>query len=198
MNFSARSLAGVCSWWPIRWVLLLLLFACLQGRSAYGGEMESRRIWAGVDLFPSLLAADLDIEGKCTPDGMLLLVLLYVDEKRAAEDMARHLLEINKIRGIPIRVEVSDDITLKKYSDYPPAGVFLTQRITQDLDPIIEFGKRHHILVFSPFEDDVKEGIPGGIIIRDRILPYVNITTLRSSEIRIKEFFLRISKQYDP
>ncbi len=193
---SARQSSGHCSR-VTKWVCRFFFTLCLVATGSHAGEKESRRVWAGVDLFPSLLAADLDIENKRTPEGKLLLVLLYMDDKGAAEKMAQYLGEIKKIRDIPIQVEISNDITLKNYYDCPPAGVFLTQRIRQGLDSIIQYSKKNHILVFSPFEGDVKKGIPGGIMISDRILPYVNMKALRSSEIRMKKFFLRISEQYD-
>jgi len=156
-----------------------------SNRTLTGGHLRGPATWALL-------------ENKRTPEGMLLLVLLYADDKPAVEDMARHLSKIKNIKGIPIRVEISTDITLENYSHSPPAGVFLTQRIAPDLGPIIQYSRTHHILVFSPFEDDVKKGVPGGIMIRDRILPYINMKALESSGIRIKQFFLRVSKQYDP
>ena len=81
--------------------MLLCLLTFFQGNT-YAQEWEEPRIWAGLDLFPSLVAADQDIAEKCDSDGKLLLVLMYVDEKEAAEEMALYLAKVKYIRGIPI------------------------------------------------------------------------------------------------
>ena len=180
--------------------LFCLLFLCLlaffQG-NLYAQEWEEPRIWAGLDLFPSLVAADQDIAEKHDSDGNLLLVLIYVDEKEAAEEMALYLAKIEHIRGIPIRMELTDDTSMKSYEDTALAGIFLTQRLYGELEHVIGYGMEHHTIVLSPFEGDVERGVLGGIAISDRILPYVNIEAMKSWGIRIKGFFLRIAEQYE-
>ena len=177
-------------------LLLLCLLTFLQG-NLYAQEWEEPRIWAGLDLFPSLVAADQDIAGKHGPDGKLLLVLMYVDEKEAAEEMALYLAKIEHIRGIPIRIELTDDTSMKSYEDTLLAGIFVTQRLYGELEYVIRYGMEHHTIVLSPFEGDVERGVMGGIAISDRILPYVNVEAMRSWGIRIKDFFLRIAEQYE-
>ncbi|MDY7033897.1 MAG: hypothetical protein SVY10_18540 [Thermodesulfobacteriota bacterium] len=174
-------------------ILAMALLTLLpSGLSA--GEREDRRAWAGLDLFPSLLAADGDITKKHGPDGELLLVLVYTDRKRFATDITQHLKKIGKIRGIPIRIELTQDTSLKGYEENPPAGIFIAERLFHRLDSIIQFGRRHHIIVFSPFEGDVEQGVPGGIVVSDRILPYINMKSMRLSKIQIKPFFMRIAE----
>ena len=175
---------------------LLWMFTFLQG-NLYAQEWEEPRIWAGLDLFPSLVAADRDIAEKHGPDGKLLLVLIYVDEKEAAEEMALYLAKIKHVRGIPIRIELTDDTSMKSYEDTPLAGIFLTQRLNAELEHVIGYGMKHHTIVLSPFEGDLERGVLGGIAISDRILPYVNMEAMRSWGIRIKGFFLRIAEQYE-
>jgi hypothetical protein len=175
---------------------LLWMFTFLQG-NPYAQEWEDPRIWAGLDLFPSLVAADQDIARKYGPDGKLFLVLMYVDERQTAEEMALYLAKIEHIRGIPIRIELTDDTSMKSYEDIPLAGIFLTQRLGRELGDVIRYGMEHHTIVFSPFEGDLERGVLGGIAISDRILPYVNMEAMRSWGIRIKGFFLRIAERYE-
>lgn len=177
-------------------LMLLCLLTFLQG-NLYAQEWEEPRIWAGLDLFPSLVAADQDIAGKYGPDGKLLLVLIYVDEREAAEEMALYLAKIEHIRGIPIRIELTDDASMKSYEDISLAGIFLTQRLDGELEYVIRYGRERHTIVLSPFEGDVERGVLGGIAISDRILPYVNMEAMRLWGIRIKGFFLRIAEQYE-
>jgi hypothetical protein len=170
---------------------VLLLFP----GALFAGDREERRVWAGLDLFPSLLAADEEIAEKQGPDGKLLLLLHYADDPSAAQEMAGRLEKIGNIRKIPIQVEVT--ASLKDYDDTPVAGIFLTQKLSREFDGVIRYGTEHQIIVFSPFEGDVERGASGGIVVSDRILPYVNMETVRQSEIRIKSFFLRIAVAYE-
>jgi len=172
---------------------MLVLFALTGRLSASDGEAS--RVWAGLDLFPSLLAADENIADKQGPDGKLLLLLMYADEKEAVAEMALNIEKIGKIRNTPIRVELAE--SLKDYENKTVAGIFLTQKMRDDFDSVLQYGKDHHVIVFSPFEGEVERGASGGIIISDRIVPYINQETLRTSEIRIKPFFLRIAEQYE-
>ncbi len=179
-------------------VALLLLFIALAVPWAMAAEGEERRIWAGLELFPSLLAADLDIEEKRDDGDTLLLVLFYVDDRETAEEMARFLREeIGTIRDLPIRVELTDDPLLSRYDDRPPAGIFLTQRLRHRLGMIIRYGREHRLIVFSPFAGDVERGVLAGILIGDRILPLINVEAMAASEIRFKSFFLRIAARYE-
>lgn len=58
----------------------------------------------------------------------------------------------------------------------------------------MRYGIKHRIIIFSPFQGDVERGASGGILISDRILPYLNLETMHLSDIRIKPFFLRIAE----
>lgn len=174
-------------------LLLLLSLPC----PLPAGDKESQRVWVGLDLFPSILAADKDIASKVGPDGNLLLLLHYVENKEAVLKMAAHLRTIGTIRNIPIRIELSNTHPLESHPHNPVAGVFIAQKNNTRLHDLILFGEEHHVIIFSPFTGDVEAGVTGGIIIDDRIRPYINRETLRNSVIRLKPFFLRIAKAYD-
>jgi hypothetical protein len=181
-------------------LFLFLFLPCLANSNTYSVHSEEREKWlmrAGLDLFPSLLAADTNITQKRGADGKLLLILAYVDDKQAATEMAHYLLTIQQIRNIPIRIELRPSASFVNNTDTLPAGIFLTQRLGSDLQAIINYGRKHHIIVFSPFEADVEHGVLGGIVVRERILPYINVKTMHSSDIEIKPFFLRIAKRYE-
>ncbi|MCP4659690.1 MAG: YfiR family protein [bacterium] len=164
---------------------------------SYAGQREERRIRAGLDLFPTFLAADLDIERKRDPVEELLLVLVYVDRQREAEEMARQLEKTETIRGMPLRVEVTNDLSPSSYARHPAAGIFLTEQLNDGLPSVLRYAETHHVLVFSPFEGDIERGVPAGILISDRILPHVNVKALDAAGIRLKPFFLRIAQRYE-
>lgn len=183
----------------IHFLLLLILGLICHTVSAV--EKDEIRVRAALDLFPSILAADMGIEDKTGPDGSLLLVLLYTDNKEKASEMAEYLRKVDQIRGIPIRIEISDERFLYQKGDQfekqTPAGIFLTQSLSNNIDSIITYGREKQIIVFSPFEGDVERGVLGGIHISERLLPYINMSTLQSSNIRIKSFFLRIARCHE-
>ncbi len=191
-KLSSNKLAGRA----LKCAVLILLLLCLTG-NIFAVEKEEARIWAGLRLFPSFMAADMDIVQKQSADGRLLILLVYLDKKAAAEEMARYLEKIEKIRGVPIRVELTDDTSLKRYADHHPAGIFLTQQIDRGFKSIVRYGRDNHIFVFSSFEEDVERGVTGGMLIRERVFPYINKEAMHSGGIRIKPFFLRISKLYE-
>ncbi len=177
-------------------ILPLLLAFCLLYSEVAAAEMQAVRIRAGLDLFTSLLAADMNLKEKKGADGALHLMLVYTNDKDRAEHLAKQLEKVGSIRGMPIHVTISYDQSLGRFIKQKPAGVFLTQPVSSSLEAILEYGRENHIIVFSPFEGDVERGVAGGIYISDRLLPYLNIKALKSSDLHIKSFFLRVSKCY--
>ncbi len=173
----------------------VLVIAALLPMRASGMENEASRAWVGIDLFPSLLAADAGIAEKVGEDGALFLLLVYVNDRNTAENMSRHLARVGAVRGIPIRVEVTRDATLKSYRETPLAGIFLTQELNESLDALVDHARKRGIVSFSPFQGDVERGVLGGIVVSDRILPLVNLETARLSGIRLKPFFLRVAER---
>lgn len=187
------------TWRRLGLVLLgLLLVIAPLSSNPVAGEQEERRIQVGIKLFPSLLAADRDIKGKRDGEGPLRLLLLYDDRRVVAENTAERLREVEKVRGIPIEVEILSRAELDGRGDAALAGIFLTQRLGGGLDDVIALGRERHVVVFSPFEQDVERGVLGGVLVSDRILPQVNVKAMQDAGIRLKSFFLRIADRYEP
>jgi hypothetical protein len=159
-------------------------------------EPAVRRAWTGLDLFPSLLAADADIAEKKGPDGALHLLLVYQDRQDLAESMRTHLERLTEIQDIPIQVEITGIAGLNDRVEPSLAGIFLIEQAGDAIDTVIRLGREQRAVVFSPFPGDVERGVSSGMITTDRILPYVNVEAMRLSSIRIKPFFLRIAEQY--
>jgi len=172
------------------------LIAFLPGKLK-ANELSDRRAWIGLDLFPSVLAADDNISGKKCGDGRLRLILVHTGRENLAEEMAVRLKRIKEIRGIPIQVSVVEIHELEKAGDCLTAGIFLVEPAGDGLKAVIRFGRERHAVVFSPFPGDVEKGVTTGMVISDRVLPYVNIGSLRLSEVHLKPFFLGIAEQYD-
>ena len=174
-------------------IFLLVLFYNTAG--AVG--RDELRLKAGLDLFPSLLTADLDILKK-QEDGYLTIVFLYRDNRKQASMMAKDLAEMKKIREIPIRIEITDDPNMEMYKNKSPAGIFITQRLDNKLSNVVDYAVKNSVILFSPFKGDVEKGVMGGISISDRVRPYINKASMESSKIKIKQFYMRVSLIYEP
>ncbi|MDH5508978.1 MAG: hypothetical protein OEZ32_01340 [Nitrospinota bacterium] len=181
----------------------LVLLLSLQAASA-SDPYEERRVKAGVKFFQAMLAADLDIESKKGEDGALLVIVAYKVDGPAADNIATQLGISDKgrasasIRKIPIRIEVTNDMTFQKYADRRVAGVFIGENMGKGgLDPIIGYGSEKGVLVFSPYSGHVESGVLGGISVEAYVLPFVNMKTLSKSGVRLKPFFMGVVKRYE-
>ncbi len=176
-------------------ILVIILVLPVMRNNIYAGRSEYQRVLLGLDMFSNFLKADLDISEK-TDHGRLILVLMYRDKKKRAEKLALYLKQVKTIKKIPVQIEVTNDIDLKKYKNKKIAGIFLTRKLGSELKSVTEYGRKNRIIVYSPFEGDVEKGVSGGLIITHKILLYINMNTIKSSGIRIKPFILRKVKQY--
>lgn len=184
---------------PIVPVLLAaLLFAGSPWLGAMAAdEQDARRVTVGINLFPAVLAADQDIGDKRGNEGLLLLLLVHRDETALVEQLAATLRDKGEIRGIPMQVKPVSIAQLQAYANVKVAGVFVAQRLGDDIGAVLDFSHRHQLLSFSPFQGDVERGVAAGLVVSDRVLPYVNTTAVDASGVRIKPFFLKIAERYE-
>jgi hypothetical protein len=178
-------------------LVVLLLCSSLSVAPAPAYSWDSARLQAGLDFFPSFLAADKKIKEKTDLDGYLTLVVLYQDSEIQAKKIAAHLRKVGKIRRLPIRVVLSKDPKLSPFKKALPAGVFVSERSLEQFDLLLRWGEKNQRIVFSPFPGDVERGLFGGIAVREMVLPLVNSRALDRWGILLKPFFLRIAEHYD-
>lgn len=171
---------------------LFALGALFAGGPARAESEAARRVKAGVRVFRTILAADSDIAGKLGPDGSLLLLLIG----DSASGLEGSLKET--ISGHKTSVKAISPDELSAYASQAVAGVFLADPTGEDaLRQAIRFGIDRKIVTYSPFEGDVEKGILGGLSIEATVRPFINMSTLRSSGMRIKPFFLRVAKLHE-
>lgn len=165
---------------------------------------QDRRAETGTKLFRALLAADLDLERKTTSDGRLLVLFFYTDDRRRADERAKAFAKaatpdaaVEPIRGLPVSLEITADPTFAQYARRPTAGIFLAQAPdAATLRTIVRFGIANKVIVYSPFEGHVESGVLGGLAVEAQVRPYINEGTLNASNIRLKDFFLKVTKVY--
>lgn len=176
----------------------VLVLGCLVTTAPAGQDQDnhaSRLLHAGLDLFPSFLAADQQISAKQDKDGKLLIYIVHHNDRRTAQHVASQLLDIETIKNLPLRVVVIRDDD-DAFHQEQPAGIFIAQPHLPHLASVVTYGISKSILTFSPFAGDVSKGVAGSIAVTARILPQVNTTTLADSRLVLKPFFLRIASHY--
>ncbi len=181
-------------------VLALAGFLIFPAPTDSSDSVQERRSSAGARLFRSLLAADLGLADKTAADGSLLLLVFHTGDRAEADKLVSALGgddEPDAIRNLPVRIETTSDTSFAAYEGGCPAGIFLAQAPGErDLRTIIDFGIEHQIVVYSPFEGHVEEGVLAGLSVGARVRPYLNRRTLAASRIELKEFFLKVTKVY--
>lgn len=173
-----------------------LIFVLLYFSYVYAEETMYIRLMAGLDFFPSFLAADKNIKSKTTLNGYLRIILLYKNNEKKAEKLAALIKEVKTIRDIPLIVTTVRHKNLNDYKMEPIAGIFIIEPIYKNINHIIEFSGKHQCILFSPFNGDIEKGVVAGISVSDMVLPYININSMRKYNIQLKEFFMQTAKKY--
>ena len=175
----------------------MLLLLCIFSFSANANEKEMRRIMVGLKLFPAVIAADTQLAKKIDTQGNLSIYILYDDDAKLANNLAKRLTVVNKIKTIPISLKVTTYDDFINNGTSSAIAAFLAQTPNNKTQELLHRAISSSTLLFSPFKGDVEKGVHSGFIVSDRILPYVNLKTMQQSRIQLKAFFLRVSKHYD-
>lgn len=180
--------------------VVLVVAIVYAAQPSVSDDFTERRITAGARIFRALLAADVDIIQKTSGNGELRLGLLYIDHTDNAEMAAAALGHRgdSRIRKMKIRIEIVSFDKCIANDKGPLAGVFVTQRLNaENLRTLTAFASERRMVVFSPFEGDVERGVQSGIAIEARVRPYLNTKALRTAQVRLKSFFMKVAKAYE-
>ena len=181
-RFLLRALAGALI---LLWALPAPLWA----------DQADRRVLIGLKVFPAVVAANQSL-----PQGLdrpLRLLIVFLDDRGRADEVAARLRDIGAVRDRPVTVEVRRYDRLPDNGNPPVAGIFLAQWLNDRLQPVLQYARRRQVVLFSPFEGDVERGVMSGLSVRDRILPYVNVAALEAAEVYLKPFFMEVARRHD-
>jgi hypothetical protein len=177
------------------------LLVALAALPLLADSYEDRRSEAGARLFRAMLAADRELPKKVLPDGRLLVVFFYADDRKRALDLARTFAKLDAsgapepIQGLKVVVETTSDERFAAYAARTPGGVFIAEAPSSErLSEIVRYGIAQRRITFSPFEGHVESGVLGGLSVEAQVRPYVNLKTLGASGVALKEFFLKVAK----
>lgn len=173
-------------------VLMLVLLWPVSVICAPGIEDNLVRI--SLDIFPKLVAVDLGMKDKLTDDQKVRFHVIYGEKRELAQSVADHLEEAYPgIAGFPTEVILGNTLPSEV-----PTALLLVERLDEAvLKQLVEYGVTNHILIFSPFKEDVDRGVTAGMYMAIRILPYFNRDTLNRSQIKMHEILLRSAKFYE-
>ena len=162
------------------------------------------RISTGLKLFRSILLADRDIASKVGEKQQINIVFLYRSDMESAERYARNFVRLGrqgnrgKIKDYYVKINILKELSTVAKLNLEPAGIFILEDISpEQLQNVADYGKRNSIVTFSPHEGHIQHGILGSIDVGTSIRPMINTTTLTSSNLRIKSFFLKVATTYE-
>jgi hypothetical protein len=185
--------------WPAL-LLASLALVSVCGSTALADSADDRRVRAGARLFRSLLTAQLALENKTAKDGSLHVVVFGSDSGLTPEvgDLIATSGDSGKsgIRDLPVAIErVTSVAQLAKVQQ--PAGVFLVAaQSPTDLQQLIRWSTDAHVVLYSPFEGDVEQGVAAGLAVEAKVQPYLNTSALQAAGVEIKPFYLKVAKVY--
>lgn len=147
-----------------------------------------------LEIFPRLVAVDLDVSEKLSHEGKIQLLVFYYSQKDRATNTRNALAEkFDQIAGFPVEIVAADELP-----ETPPTAILIVERLKENqIATLTDYAVTNNILLFSPFEEDVKKGITAGISILARVVPSFNRDTLTRSGIRIHDIVLRSAVIYD-
>ncbi len=181
----------------IRMMLLLIAVLLMPRLQLLADTQEELRLSIGSKLFPSMLAADLQIADKRGSDGALQILVVYLHSPGIAENVVVKISAVTSVRSIPLKITPIAYSNLTKLDIDRVGGIFIVEPLHDDLERVLNFAHSREVIVFSPFEGDVERGAHGGISVRDRILPFINISALHNDGIELKAFFLKVAEHYE-
>jgi hypothetical protein len=185
----------------LRWaaVAVLLGVGLTTAIHVDAGEAEERRVRISLEIFPRIVAVDLDLRSKLSTTNTLRLIVLYEHDGEAARHVAAQMKNsFTNISGMAVGFEVQSAQQAISAGMEQPAAVFVSELLSDDsFTAMMKAAAERHVLVFSPFAGDVERGATVGIAISSRIKPYFNVSTLGLSHININEKLLSISQRYE-
>lgn len=166
---------------------------------ANAGEVEDRRVRISLEIFPRIVAVDLDLSSKLSKYGTLRLFVLFENDDEGARHIAKQMKNsFTNIGGLAVEFVVRNAQQVEAEGMEQAAGVFLSELLSDAAFPaVMKTAVAQRVLVFSPFAGDVERGATVGIAISSRIKPYFNVATLAQSHLHINEKLLSISQRYE-
>ncbi len=177
-------------------IIILMCLASFVGLPSLAQEATSPRLQIGINLLPAIIAANQSLAAS---DGTndLPIYLVYRKNRHLAQQLAPGLRRVGEIRNRKLEITILSLDELLAQGPAPLSIVFITEPLDQRLPELVELAQQQRILLFSPFKGDVELGVTTGFQVTDKVLPLVNMASLKQSKIQLKAFFLRIAVKHE-
>lgn len=172
----------------------LLLIGTVGG--AHADAADERMVNVGLKIFPAVIAAS-DKLTTLPVDEHVKVSIVYLHDKPLAGQLVERLQHIGSLRGYRIDAEAIAVDRLPSLQR-PPFALFIAERMGDNLDTVLDYARQHNAISFSPFRGDVERGVLAGIVVSDRILPYINLRTLSGLQHNLRPFFMKVAETYEP
>lgn len=174
----------------------LLLLLPLLSSPAPARDAFDPRLQIGIGLLPAVMAANKRLS-RAESGQSLPVYLVYRENLHLARQLGDALALVGEVRGHPLEINSISFGSLHNSKLDPLSTIFLVEPLGGHLDELVKFASEHQLLLFSPFKGDVERGASAGFQVTHKVLPAVNMTTLKASKIQLKAFFLRVAVKYE-
>jgi len=176
--------------------IILLGLIPLFGVTTFAQDVLSPRLQIGINLLPAVIAANKRLIADDSSKN-LRVHLLYRENAFLAQQLASRLEQVRAIRKHKLEIVLLtfDQVLASEAEQFDV--IFMVEPVGERLQDLIEFAQQRRTLLFSPFEGDVELGVAAGFQVTDKVLPLVNMTSLKLSKIQLKAFFLRIAVKHE-
>ncbi len=168
----------------------------LAGMPSLAQDALSPRLQIGINLLPAIIAANTSLAASDSNKN-LPIYLLYQENRHLAQQLKLSLEQGGKIRQRELEILPISLDELLASEPLQLSAIFITEPVDDRLPELIEFAQQQRSLLFSPFKGDVERGVTAGFQVTDKVLPLVNMASLKQSKIKLKAFFLRIAVKHE-
>lgn len=183
----------------LAWLGLCLAVIGLATASVRAESYDERRVRTGARVLRVLLAADQALESKAGAEHQLS-VLVYAGAPQTGDSIAELIAppgdsKRSRIRGMSLQTRVIEQ--LPSSGQEAPVALFLATPLESvAFEPLLSWCIGNGVILYSPFEGDVERGATAGLSVQAKVQPFVNLTTLHSSGIELRQFFLDHSRTW--
>lgn len=180
--------------------LVILAYALMALPTAVDADsFQDARVRSGVRLFRIILKADLDIESKKAADGSLAVLMVGGDGATARlGELSRELQAASGVvAGAKIVVKPVAAAAVAAQAG-KVAAVFVAEPLPEDVVRVlVKFGEERHIISFSPIEGDVERGVLCGISFEAKVVPFINMKTMKASGVELSPLVMKLGKPHE-
>ena len=180
----------------LTFTMLLLLLLAQSAVTASAQELLQPRLQIGINLLPAIIAANRSVISS-DPGSELSIYLAYRADRHLAEQLQSRLAQRGAIQQHPLHISAVRLDDLFAQSLPRNSTIFVVEPLDDRLQELIEYAAQQRALLFSPHQGDVERGVNAGLKVTDKVLPMVNMASLKNSKIQLKAFFLRIAVKHE-